>query len=81
MMKKVTIYTLSTCPICKKMKMFLDENGITYRLIEVDTLDASEQWLATKELAKHNPQASYPTAVLEDVIIGYDIEALRAKLL
>ncbi len=80
-MKKITLYTLSTCPVCKKMKTFLNENGITYTLIEVDTLDSSEQWLMTKELAKHNPQASYPTVVIEDVIVGYDVEALRAKLL
>lgn len=80
-MKKVTVYTLSTCPLCKKMKTFLDENGIAYRLIEVDTLDSSEQWAATRELAKYNPQASYPTAVIEDVIAGYDIDALKAKLL
>ncbi len=80
-MKKVTVYTLSTCPACKKMKQFLEENGIAYSQIEVDMLDSSEQWLATKELAKHNPQVSYPTAVVEDAIIGYDIEALKAKVL
>lgn len=80
-MKRVTVYTLSTCPVCKKLKTFLDENGIAYSLIEVDSLDGSEQWAATRELAKHNPQASYPTTVVEDVIIGYDIEALKAKLL
>ena len=80
-MKKVTVYTLSTCAACKKMKQFLEENGIAYSQVEVDRLDSSEQWLATKELAKHNPQVSYPTAVVEDAIIGYDIEALKAKLL
>lgn len=81
MMKKVTLYTLSTCPVCRKIKSFLDDNGIVYALVEVDSLDGSEQWAATKELAKHNPQASYPTVVVEDVIVGYDIDALRAKLL
>lgn len=81
MTKKVTLYTLSTCPACKKVKTFFDENGIIYTLIEVDMLDSSEQWLATRQLAKHNPQASYPTVVIEDVIVGYDSEALSAKLL
>jgi len=81
MTKKVTVFTLSTCPVCKKVKTFLEENGITYTLIEVDTLDGSEQWAASKELAKHNPQASYPTTVVEEVIAGYDIDALKAKLL
>ncbi len=80
-MKKITLYTLSTCPVCKKIKTFLHENGITYTLIEVDTLDSSEQWLMTKELTKHNSQTSFPTVVIEDVIVGYDIESLRAKLL
>ncbi|MBI5633357.1 MAG: glutaredoxin family protein [Nitrospirae bacterium] len=81
MTKKVTVFTLSTCPACKKVKTFLEENGIVYTLIEVDTLDGSEQWAATRELAKHNPQASYPTTVVEEVIAGYDADALRAKLL
>ena len=80
-MKKVTLYTLSTCPVCKKVKHFFDESGISYALIVVDTLDGSEQWAATKELARHNPQASYPTVVIEDVVVGYDLEALKAKLL
>jgi glutaredoxin-like protein NrdH len=81
MMKKVTVYTLSTCPVCKKLKAFLDENGIVYTAIEVDTLDSSEQWAASRELAKHNPQGSFPTSVVEHVIIGYDINALRETLL
>lgn len=80
-MKKVTIYSLSTCPVCRKVKNFLDENGIVYTLIEVDTLEGSEQWAATKELSRHNPGASYPTIIVEEVIAGYDIGALRAKLL
>lgn len=77
----MTLFSLSTCPVCKKVKKFLDDNNIPYTLIEVDTLDSGEQWLMTKELKKHNPQASYPTAIIEEVIKGYDIEALKAKLL
>lgn len=79
-MKKVTLYTLSTCPVCKKVEKFLKENGIAYKPVIVDTLDGSEQWAASKELARHNPQASYPTVVIEDVVIGYDLESLKAKL-
>lgn len=50
-------------------------------MIEVDMLDSGEQWLMTKELKKHNPQATYPTVVVEEVIKGYDVEALKSKLL
>lgn len=79
-MRFVTLYSLSTCPVCKKVKKFLDEKNIKYECIEVDTLDSGEQWLATKELKKYNPQASFPTVIIADVIKGYDIEALEKRL-
>ncbi|HBH62333.1 MAG TPA: glutaredoxin family protein [Nitrospiraceae bacterium] len=79
-MRKITFFTLSTCPACKKVKKFLDDNRVSYSLIEVDSLDSSEQWAAIKELSKHNPQVSYPTVVIEDVVIGNDIDSLKAKL-
>ncbi|HXX57470.1 MAG TPA: glutaredoxin family protein [Thermodesulfovibrionales bacterium] len=80
-MKRVTLFTLSTCAVCKKVKKFLDDNSIPYTQIEVDTLESGEQWLMTKELKKHNPQATYPTVVVEEVIQGYDKDALESKLL
>lgn len=76
-MKKVTLFALSTCPVCKKVKTFLDEHNINYQLVEVDLLDSGEQWVMTKELQKYNPQASYPTLVISEVILGYDPEKLR----
>ncbi len=80
-MQRVTLYSLSTCAVCKKVKKFLDDNDIQYNIIEVDTLDSGEQWLMTKELKKHNPEATYPTVVVEEVIKGYDEEALKSELL
>jgi glutaredoxin-like protein NrdH len=80
-MRRVTLYSLSTCPVCKKVKKFLDDNTIPYTIVEVDTLESGEQWLITKELARHNPQKTYPTVVIEDAIQGYDINALESKLL
>lgn len=80
-MNKVTLYSLSTCPVCKKAKKFLDDNSIPYTLIEVDTLESGEQGVITKELAKRNPQKTYPTTVIEEIIVGYDEEALKRKLL
>ncbi len=79
-MRFITLYSLSTCPVCKKVKKLLDEKNVSYQCIEVDTLDSGEQWLATKELKKYNPQGSYPTVVISDVIVGYDIERLEKRL-
>lgn len=79
--KRVTLFSLSTCDFCKKVKQFLDDHNVPYAQIEIDTLEDGEQWLMTKELLKHNPQATYPTVVIEEVVRGYDIEALASRLL
>ncbi len=78
--KQVRLYALSTCPECKRLKKFLDENNIKYELIEVDLLDSGEQWVTSKEIKRYNPAATYPTLVIEEVILGLDEEALREAL-
>ncbi|NWF75693.1 MAG: glutaredoxin family protein [Nitrospirae bacterium] len=78
--KKVRLYALSTCPTCKKVKKFLDENNIQYEIIEVDLLDSGEQWLMTKEVKKYNPSATYPTLVVEEVFTEFDEDAIKGAL-
>ncbi len=78
--KKVRLYALSTCPECRKLKKFLDEKNIRYELIEVDLLDSGEQWVMSRELKRHNPEATYPTLVIEEVILGLDEEAIKGAL-
>lgn len=80
-MKKITLYSLSTCPTCRKMKHFLEEHAVVYQLIEVDTLDSGEQWYMSRELAKRNPQCTFPTLIIEDIVVGFDAEELSSKLL
>ena len=80
-MQRVILFSLSTCAVCKTVKKFLDDHAIPCTVIEVDMLDSGEQWLMTKELARHNPQGTYPTLVIEEAIKGYDIEAMESKLL
>ncbi|NWF98967.1 MAG: glutaredoxin family protein [Nitrospirae bacterium] len=78
--KKVRLYGLSTCPNCKRAKKFLEEQGINFEHIEVDLLDSGEQWLMSKEVKKYNPAATYPTIVIEEVITGFDEEAIKKAL-
>jgi glutaredoxin-like protein NrdH len=78
--KKVRLYALSTCPECKRLKRYLDEHGIRYELLEVDLLDSGEQWVTSKELKRYNPQASYPTLVIEEVVLGFDERAMQDAL-
>jgi len=78
--KKVKLYSLTTCPNCKGLQKFLDGHNIKYELIEVDLLDSGEQWVTSKELKKHNPTGTYPTLIVEEVILGLDEEAIKRAL-
>jgi glutaredoxin len=78
--KKIRLYSLSTCATCKQVRKFLEKHGIPYELTEVDLLDGGEQWLMTKEVKRYNPQVTYPTLVIEEVIVGLDEETLKKSL-
>jgi glutaredoxin len=78
--KKVRLYSLSTCPTCKRVKKYLDEHNIKYELTEVDLLDSGEQWLTSKEVKRYNPAVTYPTLVIEEVVLGLDEEAIKNAL-
>lgn len=79
-MKKVTLYALSTCPACRKTAGLLEGMDMEFEKIEVDLLDSGEQWIAGKEVKKYNPDATYPTLIISDVIVGYDEERIRKAL-
>ncbi len=78
--KKVRLYSLTTCPTCKRVKKFLDGYNIKYELTEVDLLDSGEQWVTSKEIKRYNPAVSYPTLVIEEVVLGLDEEAIKNAL-
>jgi len=78
--KKVRLYSLSTCPTCKRVKKFLDEHNIKYEFTEVDLLDSGEQWVTSKEVKRYNPAVTYPTLVIEEVVLGLDEESIKSAL-
>jgi glutaredoxin-like protein NrdH len=68
------------CPRCRRLKAFLDEHGVQYEDIEVDLLEGGEQWVASRELKRYNPAATYPTLVVEEVIVDFDEKRLKEAL-
>ena len=80
MLRKIKLYSLSTCPVCKKVKEYLKNNNIDCEIIEVDLLDGGEQWVALKELKRINPQETFPTLVVEKAVIGFDEENIKKVL-
>ena len=77
---KVFLYALSTCGHCKNTKKLLDENGVKYDFIDVDLLPKDEMSKVLDDVRKVNPQAAFPTLLVDDkVIIGYrELEILEA---
>lgn len=80
MLRKVKLYSLSTCPACKRMKEFLNKNNVDCEIIDVDTLDGGEQWVALKDLRKINPQETFPTLIVEKAVVGFDEDSIRKLL-
>lgn len=77
------LYTLSTCGWCKKVKAYLEANGIGYSFVDVDLLYGDERINTLDTVKAFNPRCSFPTLVVnggESVIIGYD-EGKLGKLL
>jgi glutaredoxin-like protein NrdH len=79
--KEIMLYGLSTCMWCERAKELLDELGVSYSHLTVDLLDENDQAEAFAEAAKYNSDGSFPTIVInngQDVIVGFNEEALRA---
>jgi glutaredoxin-like protein NrdH len=81
MANQVKMYTLSTCSHCKAAKKFLADNGINFEFTDVDLLQKSEKDDALKEIAKYNPQRSFPTIIIGNkIIVGFRENDIRETL-
>ncbi len=77
----IKVYSLSTCPWCKKVKHLLDEEGVNYAATEVDLLTGEEQKDAIKEVERLSGKRSFPvTVVNEKVILGFKKEEILEEL-
>jgi glutaredoxin len=49
-MKKVSMYTLSTCPWCRKTKKYFTEHNVPFEFVDYDLADAATQDKIMREL-------------------------------
>lgn len=70
-MKKITMYSLSTCPWCKKAKQFFSEHGIAYESTDYDLVDDEKQQRIDRDM--HDMGAGgFPLVKIDrDVVVGY----------
>ena len=79
-MKNVTLYTLSTCPWCRKAKKFFAEHNIPFTYIDYDLADESTQKTISRELDAAGA-TGFPFAKIGDnVISGYQPELYSRAL-
>ncbi len=78
---KIRLYTLSTCSHCNRTKSFFKDCGIDVEFTDVDLLTGSERTAVLEEVRKLNPDCSFPTICIGDVvIIGFNEEKLKKAL-
>lgn len=80
-MKKVLMYTLSTCPWCMKAKNFFRENKIPFEYIDYDKADESTRESIKADCASHGETMSFPFVKIgEGVVVGYNPQKYTALL-
>ena len=71
-MKKVSMYTLSTCPWCKKTKKFFTEREIKFDYIDYDLADEAAQKRIIADMGKHGA-TGFPFVMIDnETVEGYN---------
>lgn len=78
--KRVELYTLSTCPWCKKAKAFLDTKGVEYTYIDYDLAETEVQTRIKDEMLSKNARSFPYVKIGEDFIVGYNPDAYSRLL-
>jgi glutaredoxin len=72
-MADVKLYTLSTCPWCRKAKKFFSDKCVPFDYVDVDLLEGEEQEKITDEIFKISGSLQYPVVVIDDqVVTGFN---------
>lgn len=71
-MKKITIYTLSTCPWCMKTKKFFTNHNIPFDSIDYDLADEETQTRIMDELDASGANGFPFVKIDNNVVVGYN---------
>ena len=72
-MKKVVLYTLSTCPWCMRAKKYFRERDIPYEYTDYDKADDNTREMIREDCRLHGEEMSFPFVKIgEDVVVGYN---------
>jgi glutaredoxin len=70
---QVKVYALTTCPYCRMTRTYLDDSGVAYEAVEVDTLEGEERAATIAEVKRLSGGTSFPVVVVDDeVVVGFN---------
>ena len=79
-MKKVTMYTLSTCPWCRKTKKFFADHKVPFDYVDYDLADEATQKRIMRELDAAGASGFPFVKIGDEVIIGYQPDRYAGAL-
>jgi glutaredoxin len=79
-MNKITVYTLSTCPWCRKTKIFFKEHNIPFTYIDYDLADETTQRRISQEVDAAGASGFPYVKINDEVIVGYQPESYSKAL-
>ncbi len=72
---KISMYTLSTCPWCKKTKQFFKDKKVPFDYVDYDLAGEEEQEQILKDMSKYSGSTAFPFVKIDgEVVIGYNPE-------
>ena len=72
-MAEVKVYSTPTCPYCKLVKQFLEENQVAFSEVDVSTSQ-----MAAEEMIAKSGQLGVPVIEIDgQVIVGFDKARIR----
>ena len=72
-MKKVLMYTLSTCPHCRKAKKFFEERDIPFEFIDYDLAEKEDRKRMSEEMRSKAGGTNTPFVMIgDDFVVGYN---------
>ncbi len=80
-MKKVFMYTLSTCPWCKKAKKFMADHKVPFEFVDYDLQPPEKQKQIVKEMQEKGSSFSFPWVLIDDeLVVGWNPERYEELL-
>ncbi len=72
---KVFMYTLSTCPWCRKTKQFFKDRNVRFEYVDYDLAGEEEQEKIMDEMEQHGGATAFPFVMIgEEIVVGYNPE-------